>query len=115
MTYAKWKVSFFSQEFIEEIDTDGSVTYNGLNFEQFVQLMTRKVNDIYTEVEIQDAFRTFDKENNGFISAAEVRHILTTMGEKLTDEEIDCLIESADVDADGNVRYEDFVSKMMSE
>lgn len=77
--------------------------------------MTRKVNDVFTEADIQDAFRTFDKENNGFISAAEVRHILTTMGEKLTDEEIDCLIESADVDADGNVRYEDFVMKMMSD
>ena len=30
----------------------------------------------------------FDKDGNGFISAAELRHVMTNLGEKLTDEEV---------------------------
>ena len=32
--------------------------------------------------------RVFDKDGNGFISAAELRHVMTNLGEKLTDEEV---------------------------
>lgn len=39
----------------------------------------------------------FDKDGNGFISAAELRHIMTNLGEKLTDEEVDEMIREADV------------------
>jgi hypothetical protein len=31
--------------------------------------------------------QVFDKDGNGFISAAELRHVMTNLGEKLTDEE----------------------------
>ena len=36
----------------------------------------------------------FDKDGNGFISAAELRHVMTNLGEKLTDEEVDEMIRS---------------------
>jgi calmodulin len=39
--------------------------------------------------EIKEAFKVFDKDGNGFISAAELRHVMTNLGEKLTDEEVD--------------------------
>ncbi|KAL1227844.1 Myosin-2 essential light chain [Trichinella spiralis] len=35
----------------------------------------------------------FDKEGNGFISVAELRHLLTHLGERLTDEEVDQLLQ----------------------
>lgn len=50
--------------------------------------------------------RVFDKDGNGFISAAELRHVMTNLGEKLTDEEVDEMIREADVDGDGQVNYE---------
>ena len=52
------------------------------------------------------AFRVFDKDGNGFISAAELRHVMTNLGEKLTDEEVDEMIREADIDGDGQVNYE---------
>ena len=51
-------------------------------------MMARKMKDTDSEEEILEAFKVFDKDGNGFISAAELRHIMTNLGEKLTDEEV---------------------------
>ena len=39
----------------------------------------------------------------------QLRHVMTNLGEKLTDEEVDEMIREADVDGDGQVNYEEFV------
>lgn len=56
--------------------------------------MSRKMRDTDSEEEIIEAFKVFDKDGNGFISAAELRHVMTNLGEKLTDEEIDEMVIS---------------------
>ena len=68
--------------------------------------MARKMKETDSEEEIREAFRVFDKDGNGFISAAELRHVMTNLGEKLTDEEVDEMIREADIDGDGQVNYE---------
>ena len=69
--------------------------------------------DTDSEEELREAFKVFDKDGNGFISAAELRHVMTNLGEKLTDEEVDEMIREADLDGDGQVDYEEFVKMMM--
>jgi calmodulin len=70
--------------------------------------------DTDTEEELREAFKVFDKDGSGFISAAELLHVMTNLGEKLTDEEVDEMIREADVDGDGQINYEEFVKMMMS-
>ncbi|GAB6032089.1 hypothetical protein CHUAL_010453 [Chamberlinius hualienensis] len=60
-----------------------------------------------------EGLRHFDKDGNGYISSAELRHLLTTLGEKLTDEEVEALLAGHE-DSQGNVNYEDFVRMVMS-
>merc|ERR1712039_602201 len=91
---------------INEVDADGNGT---IDFPEFLSLMARKMKDTDTEEELIEAFKVFDRDGNGFISAAEFRHVMTNLGEKLTDEEVDEMIREADVDGDGQINYEEFV------
>ncbi len=47
--------------------------------------------------------RGCESDNNGFISSAELRHVMTSIGEKLTDDEVDEMIREADQDGDGRI------------
>ena len=86
-----------------------SVGNGTIDFPEFLTMMARKMKDSDTEEEIREAFRVFDKDGNGFISAAELRHVMTNLGEKLTDEEVDEMIREADIDGDGQVNYEGII------
>lgn len=81
-----------------------SITAAGLmSYAEFLTMMARKMKDTDSEEEIREAFKVFDRDNNGFISAAELRHVMTSIGEKLTDDEVDEMIREADQDGDGRI------------
>ena len=48
------------------------------------------------------------------MSGAEMRHVLTSLGEKLTSSEVAQLLEGQE-DLNGMIKYEDFIKKMMSD
>lgn len=50
----------------------------------------------------------------GFIAKEELFHIVTHLGEKLTSQEAEEMMEDADIYCDGKIRYEEFV-KIMTE
>lgn len=64
------------------IEAGGSST---IDFPSFLQLMAHKMQDTSTEDEIVEAFSVFDKDGSGVISIAQLRHVMTNLGEKLTD------------------------------
>ncbi|XP_078612782.1 uncharacterized protein LOC144882674 [Branchiostoma floridae x Branchiostoma japonicum] len=98
-------------DMINEVDTDGNGT---IDFPEFLTMMARKMEEVDSENELREAFQVFDKDRNGYISAAELRHVMTNLGEKLTDEEVDEMIREADIDGDGQINYEEFVTMMIS-
>ncbi|MCJ1253019.1 hypothetical protein MMC24_000826 [Lignoscripta atroalba] len=104
------------QDMINEVDADNNGT---IDFPEFLTMMARKMKDTDSEDEIREclcfreAFKVFDRDNNGFISSAELRHVMTSIGEKLTDDEVDEMIREADQDGDGRIDYNEFVQLMM--
>ena len=77
-----------------------------IEFDEFVTMMMAKREECNREEEIKEAFRLFDKDGNGYISACELRSLMQSLGEKLTDEEVDEMIREADIDGDGQVNYD---------
>lgn len=66
-------------------------------------LAEKQPTEEFTEEEILSAFRFLDLDNNNFVGASEIRHILICMGELITDEEVDVMIDMVDRDGDGQV------------
>lgn len=86
-----------------------------ISFEVFLPIYStiskNRSND--TAEDFIEGLRHFDKDGNGYISSAELRHLLTTLGEKLTDEEVEQLLAGHE-DSQGNVHYEEFVRAVMN-
>ncbi|KAK4382542.1 Calmodulin [Sesamum angolense] len=64
--------------------------------------------------ELKEAFKVFDRDQDGFISAVELRNVMMNLGERLSDDEAEQMIREADLDGDGLVSYEEFVRMMAS-
>ncbi|KAL3873879.1 hypothetical protein ACJMK2_036962 [Sinanodonta woodiana] len=94
------------EDMIREVDVDGNGT---IDFDEFLQMMGRKMKETDTEEEIKEAFKLFDKDNNGLISPSELKSVMVNLGERLTDEEVDEMIKEADLDGDGYINYEEFL------
>jgi len=67
-----------------------------------------------TQEEIAQSFRAFDEDGDGFISAAELRHVMGRLGEDITHEEAKKMVREADLDGDGQIDYGEFVKLMTS-
>ncbi|ALC46953.1 And [Drosophila busckii] len=94
------------KDLVNEVDVNG----DGLiDFSEFCTLMNKHSSEGDSDEELREAFKIFDKDEDGFISPAELRFVMVNLGEKLTDEEIDDMIREADFDGDGLINYDEFV------
>ena len=115
-------------DMIDEVDADG----NGMvDYPEFLTMMVRKMRDPDSETEIMEAFKVFDKDGNGYISATELRHVMTGLSallliqlcplvlvlrsplridqeltEEVVDEMVQEMIREADIDGDGQINYD---------
>jgi calmodulin len=71
------------KEIVKEIGGNGTV-----EFPEFLSMMQRRMKHTDNEEQIREAFKVFDKSGTGFIEISELRHVLTTLGEKLSREEV---------------------------
>ncbi|KAM9584806.1 neo-calmodulin-like [Trichechus inunguis] len=113
------------QDMINEVDTDDS--NDTVDFLEFLTVMPRKMKDTMKKLEkhfvclirikknkpIFELIPTHSdpilrhQDTSGYVGAAELYHMMTNLGEKLTDEKVDEMIREADIDGDGQVNYED--------
>merc|ERR1711933_75080 len=100
---------------LKEITKDAKkgATYK---FDEFLKIQNRPGgwDKPGTEEEFIQVFQVFDKDQNTTISAGELRYVLTTLGEKLTDRQVDQLLNIVEQDKDGHINYGDFVKAVMA-
>eukprot|EP01115_Flamella_aegyptia_P011039 TRINITY_DN50336_c0_g1_i1.p1 TRINITY_DN50336_c0_g1~~TRINITY_DN50336_c0_g1_i1.p1 ORF type:complete len:155 (-),score=61.57 TRINITY_DN50336_c0_g1_i1:201-665(-) len=98
------------RDIITEVDVNGDGT---IDFPEFLQMMKHRMKDQDSESDIREAFKVFDKDLDGRISVAELRHVMTNLGEKLSDAEVDEMLREANIDDEGFVKYQEFVDMMI--
>ncbi|CAF0752818.1 unnamed protein product [Brachionus calyciflorus] len=97
-----------SEEEISQIMKSTSRTK--VDFNEFLNLASKNIIDNkINETQMREAFKMFDNFGNGLVNLQQMRNALQNLGEKLRDEEIDEMIRESDIDAEGNVNYEDLV------
>ncbi|XP_073111636.1 LOW QUALITY PROTEIN: probable calcium-binding protein CML18 [Elaeis guineensis] len=98
---------------IQKADTNN----NGLvEFSEFVALVAPELlrQVPYTEEQLRQLFKMFDRDGNGFITAAELAHSMAKLGHALTAKELTGMIKEADTDGDGRISFQEFSQAITS-
>ncbi|KAL5676974.1 hypothetical protein ACJX0J_013105, partial [Zea mays] len=80
---------------------------------QFKKAALRIIAGCLSEEEItglKEMFKNIDKDNSGTITLDELKHGLAKHGPKLSDSEMEKLMEAADADGNGLIDYDEFVT-----
>lgn len=99
------------KEMIAEVDDDN----NGFcEYDEFLLLMSKKINEGQMDEEMMEAFKTFDEAGKGYINLNDLKRVLKQYNEALSDEEITILFHETDADKDNKINFKDFILMMMA-
>ena len=97
------------RKMIADADRDGSGV---IDFPEFLDMMTQKMTERDPREEMLKAFRLFDDDETGKISFKNLKRVAKELGENMTDDEIQEMIDEADRDGDGEIGEEEFMRIM---
>ena len=105
-----------SESDISEFKTSILTDKETFSFTELISILSKlpKVDSASLRVALLDAFRVFDQSGCGEIGTQELRHIMTSLGEKLSEEEAAEMVKLADPNGTGIIRYENFVDKLVT-
>ncbi|XP_045169495.1 calmodulin-A-like [Mercenaria mercenaria] len=92
------------QDMVNEVDEDGNGT---IEFDEFVKMMVLKTASDNAGVN-KETFDVFDIEKTGYITAKELKNVMSNLGEDLGDDVIEEMISKVDTDGDGKIGFEEF-------
>jgi len=91
------------------VDTDRS---GFIDYTEFVVAATNQRN-LTSQEKLHAAFRMFDKDGSGIISADEIRDVLCFGSQNaMSAEAVDAIIKQVDENGDGEIQFEEFVTMM---
>jgi len=97
---------------LTSMDSNG----NGyIEFDELAQALLPELNNhdiMINQEQLLDVFRLFDRDGNGFITAAELAGSMAKMGHPLTYKELAEMMKEADTNGDGVISFNEFASIM---
>ncbi|CAL8088737.1 unnamed protein product [Calicophoron daubneyi] len=97
------------RKLISEFDCESKET---IEFNEFLKMMTVKMLEKDAKEEMLKAFKLFDDDETGRISFKNLKRVAKELGENVTDEELQEMIDEADRDGDGEVNEQEFLRIM---
>lgn len=99
-------------ERIREIDLESKDGVGKLSFDEFLDFVAMYVRYTFTTEDMLEDFKLIDVDNDGKITKTELKSYFETLKIPLSNEEIDEIVDSADLDNDGSIDYMEFVNMM---
>ncbi|KAF4356832.1 hypothetical protein CsatB_019895 [Cannabis sativa] len=96
---------------LANIDANGN---GAIEFEELVQAILPDINDqvLVNQDQLLEVFRSFDRDGNGYITAAELAGSMAKMGHPLTYRELTEMMREADTNNDGVLSFNEFATIM---
>ncbi|XP_062111236.1 probable calcium-binding protein CML16 [Humulus lupulus] len=96
---------------LANIDANGN---GAIEFEELVQAILPDINDevLVNQDQLLEIFRSFDRDGNGYITAAELAGSMAKMGHPLTYRELTDMMREADTNNDGVLSFNEFATIM---
>jgi len=89
-----------------------------MTFEEFLPIysQTKKEKEVGAFEDFMEGLKVYDKAENGTMLAGELAHVLLSLGEKLTDPEVEEIMKqcAGQEDEDGFIKYESFIKTVMT-
>lgn len=94
---------------MRDYDRDGA---GQIEYPDFLEIMTTKISERDPVEEIVKAFKLFDEDSTGRISLRNLRRVARELGENLSDDELQAMIDEFDKDGDGEISENEFLAIM---
>ena len=94
-------------EMIRNVDTNAN---GAIDFNEFIAMMVKRGPN--SEDDVAHAFKVFDRDGDGLITAEELRLTMNNLGEPITEAEVRAMIVEADLDGDGKINFSEFKNLM---
>ncbi|KAL5013217.1 hypothetical protein ScPMuIL_007487 [Solemya velum] len=96
-----------AEQMLKEFDLNG----NGfVEFDEYLAMMKESFVTLDIEKErMKAAFQTLDQDNDGFITTRELRFALKLRDDCFSKQEIDQIVNEADINGDGRIDYIEFI------
>eukprot|EP01061_Rhynchopus_euleeides_P038617 TRINITY_DN66228_c0_g1_i1.p2 TRINITY_DN66228_c0_g1~~TRINITY_DN66228_c0_g1_i1.p2 ORF type:complete len:173 (+),score=79.18 TRINITY_DN66228_c0_g1_i1:220-738(+) len=99
-------------EVLRLMDEAGSEGATSLSLFNFMEIMTDKIAERDPRDEMLRAFQLFDDDGTGKITLKNLRRVARDLGENMSDEELQAMIDEFDRDQDGEINEEEFINIM---
>ena len=99
------------QNMLTDLDANNS---GSIDFEEFINMMTAKMSDRDTKEDLEKVFRLFlgDDNNPEKITVKHLKRVARELNENMSDEELQEMINRADLDKDQAVDFNEFYQIM---
>ncbi|CAH1253908.1 calmodulin-like [Branchiostoma lanceolatum] len=93
-------------------DADGS---GCIDLQEFVGLMSHSAREQAIEARetLRHALKLFDKDGSGYVSATELRYVMTNLGDRMSEEEVEELLSFGHIDSSNLMNYEEFLISLI--
>lgn len=108
-TESQWKKALNDAGEYDEAPSKEEMNRKQVTFDEFLPIL-QKVSELKTTGTREDfieGMKVFDKDGSGFVLAVEIQHVLATLGERLTQEQVDEIFKDVmgEVNANGAIKY----------